>query len=670
MALLTFGSTPTKGETTTVTLDKTELLALPEVSGDTFWSDPTNIKAVSINFKSTQGGQRRRLSFDFTQTTPTSGLALSARARNNFQIETIVLQDFDAGSFVITRSTFVASTPTLASLDFAVAPAGGGGGGGDTTPPALSSSSLSIGTVTDTSIAITWVDATDDVTSQSQLEYKVVYSTISSHLDNIVSAESLGTVAYDWTPASSNSGSATISGLSASTQYYFTVLVRDAAGNKAKYATDFTTTAAASVFPNDLGVSISAVYNLGNPIALSVGSPGSDASNYIIDIYKSTSPFVDSAGITAGGTLVHNTSGPSTGVLTEDLGFFNNSYPDLGTYYYAAVVTELGGSNNGRVSYSVADPLVIEDTNTPYATTLTAMEAPGQGISLEFAYGTSDGWDQQLGGVTLSFYGGFTSTPTTLAQVELGTLLASIPSVTGASTGVEYHIDSSVLVGGEVPAGQVFYYAAVVEDQSGNKSFITTSYVEAITGTFRSLGVTGSSLNPVLGGTFPNQVNTDTYSYYFIEGGTKIRLTAQLLTGLIPLQNINTEGAGVYEIALPAGLDFAPAVVRTSGLTPTGAAVLGANISRSFFDPLYPSSLYIYQYSGPNHPADSFDASVTAHAGPTGILLRLTANSSQTHPAGGNVGWWGDLWGKVVPSEPTAYGFSLFLQLEIPVQSV
>jgi hypothetical protein len=297
------------------------------------------------------------------------------------------------------------------------------------------------------------------------------------------------------------------------------------------------------------------------------------------------------------------------------------------------------------------------------------VSSPSVGISIQ-PYSNNpaaDGWDLQ-NTTTAKLYGGFATEPTTVAEAEAGTEIYDYGTIVysqfGTTSLIEY-TDSSMVVGGVIPVTSSYYYAVVTTDAAGNKSLSNASYVPTVVDTFRSLGINGSISDPVLGGTFPGQVTIDTYSYFYVQGGSAIELTAQYQTGLTPLASLNTEGQGYYEIPLPPGLDFANTVTRTSGITPTGATVLGDVLDSGFFN-----ILYIYQYSGPNHPTDSFDGVVTVHAGPTGMLLRITANSSQTHPAGGNVGWWSDQWGKVVPSESTAYGLVITFQVIIPVQSI
>ena len=91
-----------KGAKLTFTLNK--LLVLAAVASDSYWSNTNNIFKCIVVYKSTLGRQRKRLEFDFLQTTPTVLAEWSTKARNEFAIEEIVLIDFDGGSYIIPRA--------------------------------------------------------------------------------------------------------------------------------------------------------------------------------------------------------------------------------------------------------------------------------------------------------------------------------------------------------------------------------------------------------------------------------------------------------------------------------------------------------------------------------------------------------------------------------------
>ncbi len=120
-----------------------------------------------------------------------------------------VQEQDDSGNWSATGS-FTVSVDTNA-------PTAGGGG------------TIAASDATSNSVKLTWTAGTDALTAQADLKYKVVSST--SDITTVSAAES-ATLAQDWTAAISTY---TVAGLSPSTDYYFNVLVKDAAGNKSLY---------------------------------------------------------------------------------------------------------------------------------------------------------------------------------------------------------------------------------------------------------------------------------------------------------------------------------------------------------------------------------------------------------------------------------------------------
>ena len=103
---------------------------------------------------------------------------------------------------------------------------------GDTVPPEPEDDGyIFISNVTYDSMDLSWMAATDNVTAQQDLEYKVFYSR-DGDIATVEDAEANGTVIEGWTAAITEVQAV---GLSPDTLYYFNVLVRDEAGNKAAY---------------------------------------------------------------------------------------------------------------------------------------------------------------------------------------------------------------------------------------------------------------------------------------------------------------------------------------------------------------------------------------------------------------------------------------------------
>jgi len=102
----------------------------------------------------------------------------------------------------------------------------------DNTPPVPGNGgTITVSNITHNSLELSWAAASDDVTAQQNLQYKVVRSE-SNNIDTAINAESNGTIVKDWTAGLTGTEA---SGLSAETIYYFNVIVQDEAGNMAVY---------------------------------------------------------------------------------------------------------------------------------------------------------------------------------------------------------------------------------------------------------------------------------------------------------------------------------------------------------------------------------------------------------------------------------------------------
>lgn len=100
--MINLPNTLAKGENLTFALNKSLVIA---AVSDSYWSDSANISKCIVVYKSTSGHQRKRLEFDFSQESPIVIAEWSVKARNAFEIEEIVLIDFDSGSYTIPRSS-------------------------------------------------------------------------------------------------------------------------------------------------------------------------------------------------------------------------------------------------------------------------------------------------------------------------------------------------------------------------------------------------------------------------------------------------------------------------------------------------------------------------------------------------------------------------------------
>lgn len=109
----------------------------------------------------------------------------------------------------------------------------------DTTSPTVGGSgTLATASVTTTTLTLSWTKATDTVSTQSALQY-LVYRSTSNNISSVATCEANGTSVGSY---AADISSKAVTGLTASTAYYFNVLVKDEAGNKAVYTAASVTT--------------------------------------------------------------------------------------------------------------------------------------------------------------------------------------------------------------------------------------------------------------------------------------------------------------------------------------------------------------------------------------------------------------------------------------------
>lgn len=665
MALVSYSATPSKGATVTATLDKVALLALDSVTSDPWWADDAGIAQAIVTLKTNPGKGKIVLQFDFTQNPSTAQLTLPQFTRDEFQIDKIVMIDTMGDKIVIPRATLLSEIPTLSESEISV----GSGGSGDTVPPVPGPGGIVLAP-TASSVYVEWDSASDNVTLQP--EYQLVYSE-SANIGTVSDAQANGTLALDW---ATDTSFHTVPGLSAGTQYYFNVLVRDEAGNIAAYNQETATTAAA--LSNPFGVMTSHVFVPGDPIGLDgswTAPVEGDTNNWSYNWYRSTTEPTSIAeaefGLIVGTGTLFSTSLPGL----SDTAFLNPLYPDLGTYYYTLVVEALDGTNTGVKSASV-EMVVVSDTIAPYAPTIVTSEiqyvvglsSEAVVLTLGSSYAT-DGWDIS-GGITTITVLRSTTLPTSVAEALLGVIVDTINPLYNAVNSSEPMgtvTDSTLAVGGFVPEGR-YYYSVVAEDAAGNSSFTTQTFTRYFTGMASSL-VTGSVTSPVLGNN-PGDWFADSYQYVILDGNT-MELTFQLraINALPPVDNymatINQEGDGYYRIQLPpGGWELGPSVTLTSGVTlgtGGGATVLGTNLgtigSVEF-------SVYDYEGDGPGTGPNYFQGTATLYAGTdsTSLLLRVATNGISSEP--NTTDWWSSSFGKVAQGGGLDI---LFLSVQIPV---
>lgn len=108
MSIITKPATILKGTPATFTLNKADLAQVPSVAADvSYFADSTNWKKVRVSYVSSTGNQSEVVLFDATEANPSGQFLASLKARSEFQIKHITIEDFDGGVFKINRSELV-----------------------------------------------------------------------------------------------------------------------------------------------------------------------------------------------------------------------------------------------------------------------------------------------------------------------------------------------------------------------------------------------------------------------------------------------------------------------------------------------------------------------------------------------------------------------------------
>lgn len=108
----------------------------------------------------------------------------------------------------------------------------------DITAPTPTSYTLAASNIASTALTISWTKATDDVSTQANLQYEVRKS-LSGNINTTSNIENNGTVVCSYT---TDVSSCNVTGLTPATLWYFNIIVKDQAGNKQYYVTTSATT--------------------------------------------------------------------------------------------------------------------------------------------------------------------------------------------------------------------------------------------------------------------------------------------------------------------------------------------------------------------------------------------------------------------------------------------
>jgi hypothetical protein len=224
----------------------------------------------------------------------------------------------------------------------------------DTTSPTIGSpSTITVSSIGDSSLTLSWNKSTDNYDVQSALTYKV-YRASTDVFSSVSQAESSGTlIATD-----TNINTYAVTGLSPATAYYFNVVVADSFGNKSLYTTATVTTAADSTAPSP-GSSGTVTLSGATVSSMSVSwSAASDnitsASSLQYALYYSTSNNIGTvANIESNGVKVMDYTANTTSFNATNLNAAT-------TYYFNVIVKDSAGNKSAySAAYLITQPDLV-----------------------------------------------------------------------------------------------------------------------------------------------------------------------------------------------------------------------------------------------------------------------------------------------------------------------
>ena len=318
-----------------------------------------------------------------------------------------------------------------------------------TAPDALTD--LATGTVTTSSVALSWTAPGDDGTTGTATTYDVRYSTSRITAGNWASA----TLASG-EPAPSVAGSAesfTVTGLSESTTYYFAIKTSDAVPNESALSNVPSATTADGTAPADV-TDLATVGVTTSSVALSWTAPGDDgatgaATTY--DVRYSTSTITITAGNWASATQATGEPAPSAAGSAES--FTVTGLSESTTYYFAIKTSDevpnesaLSNVPTSATATTAPDAVTGLATGTVTATSVAlSWTAPGD----DGATGTATTYDVRYSTSTITAGNWGSATQATGEPAPSAAGSGETFTVTGLSESTTYYF--AIKTSDEVP---------------------------------------------------------------------------------------------------------------------------------------------------------------------------------------------------------------------------
>jgi len=316
------------------------------------------------------------------------------------------------------------------------------------------SGTLTASSVAETSLDLNWTAATDNASAGASLQYKVCRS-LSNDIDTVSDAEANGVLVQDWT---ANIITTPVTGLVHNTTYYFNVLVRDEAGNKAAYTVMSQATPADTTDPVPGGGGTISTSSVGATSLDLIWTKATDnlstqtTLEYLV-YYSTSNNIGTAANAEANGTPVGSYTAdiatkPATGLTSST------------TYYFNVLVRDEAGN---KAAYTTVSQATADGTSpTPgNSGTLTTASVAETSLTLNWTSATDN--VTALANLQYKVCRSTSNNISTVADVEAnGTLVQdwTVNITTTPVTGLTYNT--------------TYYFNVIVRDEAYNKTVYTT----------------------------------------------------------------------------------------------------------------------------------------------------------------------------------------------------
>ncbi len=418
---------------------------------------------------------------------------------------------------------------------------------------------IGFSSVTATGLSVDWGAASDDVTSASALQYKVVRADFASEIDSLGEVDAITSAPGLVQDFTADLTTVAVTGLTSSTEYAFAVVVRDAAGNQALYTPDAVPTLDVSAPTPGTALSFSAVAATG--MTVSWGAATDDVTSAPSLEYKlvraASAADIDTLAevdaITAAPELVADFTADLTSSSVSGLS-------SSSSYAFAVVVRDAAGN---RALYSPATQATLDVTAPTVGAAISFSSVAGTSLTVN--------WGAASDGVTAAadleykvVRAAVATDIDSLAEVD------AITSGPGFVQGFTVNITSLPVSG--LSSATSYAFAVVVRDAAGNESLYvpatqTTLDVTAPTpGTAISFAdVTSSSVTVNWGVASDDVTSTPSLEYKLVRATSAAAIDtlaeADAVTGGDLIQDFTANLSARSVTGLSAGTSYAFAVV-------------------------------------------------------------------------------------------------------------